>query len=166
MVKDRGRDFAPAGESLSFASPKESDQRKGDSAECFAVELAARCWRCVRTATASQVAGGSPVSQRCCGRPAGRASAVTKHANVKRHSATRARASVAHLKEVLLISGGCMSAAPAARSEFRRTAVGRRASLVTFLSRTRKSLARRCDEPASTNKHTAEAKTAKGTQKK
>jgi hypothetical protein len=29
-----GRDFAPAGESLSFASPKESDQRKGDPTVC------------------------------------------------------------------------------------------------------------------------------------
>jgi len=29
-----GREFAPAGESLSFASPKESNQRKGDPAVC------------------------------------------------------------------------------------------------------------------------------------
>jgi hypothetical protein len=29
-----GRDFAPAGESLSFASPKESNQRKGDPTVC------------------------------------------------------------------------------------------------------------------------------------
>ena len=51
--------------------------------------------------------------------------------------------------EVLHISGGCLNVATKERSEFRRTAVGRRASLVTFLSRTRKLLARRCDEPTS-----------------
>jgi len=107
----RGREFAPAGDLLSFVSPNERRQSKGDSAERFAVELAARLWRCAQTATASQVAGGSPVSQQSCGRSAGKASAVTKHADVKRHSATRARASVAHRKEVLLISGGCVSRA-------------------------------------------------------
>jgi hypothetical protein len=49
-----------------------------------------------------------------------------------------------------------VSEALPARSEFRRTAVGRRASLVTFLSRTRKSLGRRDELPASVFK----AKTA------
>ncbi len=34
VVAFRSRDVAPAGESLSFASPKESNQRKGDPAVC------------------------------------------------------------------------------------------------------------------------------------
>ena len=66
----RGRDVAPAGESLSFASPKERNQRKGDPAVCdpFAAlrgnlgcsvtgctaELAARLRRCARTTAVSQ----------------------------------------------------------------------------------------------------------------
>jgi len=71
-----------------------------------------------------------------------------QHAGVKKRSATGARASVAHWVEVFLTSGGCVSAALQARSEFRRTAVDRRASLVIFLSQTRKSLARRGELPA------------------
>ena len=75
-----------------------------------------------------------------------------QHVAVKKRNATGVHASVAHGVEVLLISGGCVSAAPVARSEFRRTAVGRRASLVTFLSRTRKSLGHRDELPASDDK--------------
>ena len=60
-----------------------------------------------------------------------------------------ARKRRALLVEVLPISGGCLNVATQERSEFRRTAVGRRASLVTFLSRTRKSLGRRDELPAS-----------------
>jgi hypothetical protein len=77
-----------------------------------------------------------------------------QHAGVKKRSATGARASVAHWVEVFLTSGGCVSAALQARSEFRRTAVGRRASLVTFLSRTRKSLGRRGELPIAATKTT------------
>ncbi len=56
LSRDRGREFAPAGDLLSFVSPNERRQSKGDSAERFAVELAARWRRCAQTATASQVA--------------------------------------------------------------------------------------------------------------
>ena len=65
------RVVAPAGDSLSFASPKESKQRKGDPAVCdpfaslrgnlgcscagCAVELTARLRRSVQTTTASQL---------------------------------------------------------------------------------------------------------------
>lgn len=63
-----------------------------------------------------------PVSQRRCGRPAKQTSCVMKHMAVKKRSATCARASVAHGMDVLLISGGCVSAAPQARREFRQTA--------------------------------------------
>jgi len=78
-----------------------------------------------------------------------------------RHNASGARKRRApRFVDVLHISGGCLNVATKERSEFRRIAVGRRASLVTFLSRTRKLLARRCDEPASAKKHTAEAKTS------
>ena len=156
----RGREFAPAGDLLSFVLPNARRQTKGDSAERLAVELAARRRRCAQTTTASQVADGRPVSQQSCGRSAESISAVTKHAKVKTHSAPRARASVAHCEEVLLISGGCVSVAPQARSEFRRTAVGRRASLVTFLSRTRKSLGRRDEIPASVDKTSSAFKKA------
>ncbi|EXU79888.1 hypothetical protein AX13_03105 [Comamonas aquatica DA1877] len=40
--RDRDREFALTGDLLSFVSPNEKRQSKGDSAECFAVELAAR----------------------------------------------------------------------------------------------------------------------------
>jgi hypothetical protein len=45
-----------------------------------------------------------------------------QHVAVKKRSATGVRANVAHGVEVLLISGGCVSAAPQARREFCRTA--------------------------------------------
>ena len=64
-------------------------------------------------------------------------------------STWRAQALRPTLVEVLHFSGGCLNAALQARSEFRRRAVGRRASWVTFLSRTRKLLARRGELPAS-----------------
>ncbi|CAC9681210.1 Uncharacterised protein [Comamonas aquatica] len=63
-----------------------------------------------------------PVSQRCCGRPAKQIRCVIKHVAVKKRSATGVCASVAHGVDVLLISGGCASAAPQARREFCRTA--------------------------------------------
>ena len=63
-----------------------------------------------------------PVSQRCCGRPAKQTRCVMKHVAVKKRSATGVCASVAHGVDVLLISGGCASAAPQARREFCRTA--------------------------------------------
>lgn len=63
-----------------------------------------------------------PVSQRCCGRPAKQTRCVMKHVAVKKRSATGVRASVAHGVDVLLISGGCMSAAPQACREFCWTA--------------------------------------------
>ena len=66
----------------------------------------------------------------------------------QRHPRARKRRAPAFVV-FLHFSGGCLNVALKARSEFRRIAVGRRASLVTFLSRTRKLLARRCDEPAS-----------------
>ncbi len=150
LSKRGGRDFAPAGELLSGGAQKGTKDALGNSCRGTRCALV----RCAQTATASQAIDGRPVSQQSCGRPAGKASAVTKHADVKRHSATRARASVAHRNDVLLISGGCVSVAPQARSEFRRTTVGRRASLVTFLSRTRKSLGRRDELPAPAVKST------------
>ena len=70
FVEGGSRDVAPAGESLSFASPKERNQRKGDPAVCdpFAAlrgnlgssvtgctaELAARLRRSARTTAVSQ----------------------------------------------------------------------------------------------------------------
>ena len=70
MVEGGGRDVAPAGESLSFASPKDRNQRKGDLTVCdsFAAlrgnlgcsvtgctaELAARLRRSARTTAVSQ----------------------------------------------------------------------------------------------------------------
>ncbi len=68
-VMRRGRDVAPAGDLLSFASPKESRQRKGDPAGCDpslrcgqpaprrcrgALQNSLRALRCARTAAASQ----------------------------------------------------------------------------------------------------------------
>ena len=152
MLKDRSREFVPAAEFLSGGAQQRTQDALGDTCRGTRCALV----RCAQATTASQGLDGSPVSQRCCGRSAQRTSTAMQHAQVKRHSASRARASVAHCLEVLLISGGCVSVAPQARSEFRRTAVGRRASLVTFLSRTRKSLGRRDELPASVFK----AKTA------
>ncbi len=45
-----------------------------------------------------------------------------QHVAVKKRNATGVHASVAHGVEVLLISGGCVSAAPQAWREFRGTA--------------------------------------------
>ena len=150
VLQDRGRGFAPAGECLSGGAQKGTQDALSDTCRGTRCALV----RCAQAATASQGLDGSPVSQRCCGRSAGRTSTAMQHAQVKQHSASLARAGVAHCLEVLLISGGCVSVAPQARSEFRRTAVGRRASLVTFLSRTRKSLGRRGELPASAVKST------------
>jgi len=63
-----------------------------------------------------------PVSQRRCGRPAKQTGCVMQHVAVKKRNATGVHASVAHGVEVLLISGGCVSAAPQAWREFRGTA--------------------------------------------
>ena len=150
LSKRGGRDFAPAGEFLSGGAQKGTKDALGDTCRGTRCALV----RCAQAATASQAIDGRPVSQRCCGRSAQRTSTAMQHAQVKKHSTSRARASVAHCLEVLLISGGCVSVAPQARSEFRRTAVGRRASLVTFLSRTRKSLGRRDELPAPAVKST------------
>jgi hypothetical protein len=150
VLQGRGRGFAPAGEFLSGGAQKGTQDALGDTCRGTHCALV----RCAQATTASQGLDGSPVSQRCCGRSAQRTGTAMQHAQVKRHSASRARASVAHRKDVLLISGGCVSVAPQARSEFRRTAVGRRASLVTFLSRTRKSLGRRGELPTTVTKTT------------
>jgi len=150
LSKRGGRDFALAGEFLSGGAQKGTKDALGDTCRGTRCALV----RCAQAATASQELDGSPVSRRCCGRSAQRTSTAMQHAQVKRHSASRERASVAHCLEVLLISGGCVNVAPQARSEFRRTAVGRRASLVTFLSQTRKSLGRRGELPAPVAKTT------------
>ena len=144
MLKDRSREFVPAAEFLSGGAQQRTQDALGDTCRGTRCALV----RCAQATTASQGLDGSPVSQRCCGRSAGRTSTAMQHAQVKQHSASLARAGVAHCLEALLISGGCVSVAPQARSEFRRTAVGRRASLVIFLSQTRKSLARRGELPA------------------
>lgn len=63
--------------------------------------------------------------------------------------ATTPRAQASRVIEIKnQISGGCLSEALQARSEFRRKAVGRRAFGVLFVAH-KKYLARRCDEPAS-----------------
>ena len=154
LFKRGGRDFAPAGEFLSGGAQKGTKDALGNACRGTRCALV----RCAQTATASQAIDGRPVSQQSCGRSAGRTSTAMQHAQVKQHSASRARASVAHCLEVLLISGGCVNVAPQARSEFRRAAVGRRASLGTFLSRTRKSLGRWGELPASAANTTSHLK--------
>jgi hypothetical protein len=118
LSKRGGRDFAPAGEFLSGGAQKGTKDALGDTCRGTRCALV----RCAQTATASQAIDGRTVSQQSCGRSAEKTSTAMQHAQVKRHSASRARASVAHRNDVLLISGGCVSVAPQARSEFRRTA--------------------------------------------
>ncbi len=149
MLKDRSREFVPAAELLS-CTLQESNQRSASADGCPA-ELAARRRRCAHTAAGNQK--GILVVRDACARTGG---AMPLYICMLRHSAgSSRRPAAAALRDRTatrhLNFRGCLSAAPAARSELHGKALGRVAlALPPLIGRNkRKRLARRGELPAS-----------------